>query len=294
MSRVTVLLVYMITLVIILAIPVTISVFVYRDARRREMNAVLWTLIAVLAPSLIGFIIYLLVRGNHSNMKCPNCNTRIAEQYVVCPGCGAKLKPACPNCMTAVEPDWKVCPKCAHPLPEYQDDVVTPVKPKERALWKILIALIAIPIALIVLMIALFTVTPSSVGSGMEEILVEEYLDIMNEPRIEAWLDECDNDSGKAYALEYKTELNDQKEMHYLIYVPEMEECFNYRPDLHTGLFGTTLKIGLENVDGESGTTVILVTCTGEDYIKLKEIELDGVELDCEITEVDYEVMIGE
>ena len=69
-----------------------------------------------------------------------------------------------------------------------------------------------------------------------------------------------------------------------------MEECFNYRPDMHTGLFGTTLNIELENVDGESGTTVILVTCTGEDYIELKEIELDGVELDCEIIEVDYDV----
>lgn len=290
MSTVAVLLVYVITLAIILAIPVAIGVFVYRDARRRGMNVALWTLIAVLAPSLIGFIIYLLVRGNHSDMKCPNCNTRITEQYVVCPGCGAKLKPTCPNCMTAVEPDWKVCPKCANPLPEYQDDVVMPVKPKDRALWKILIAVIVIPIVLIVLMIALYTVTPSSVGSGMEEILVEEYLGRMNEPRIEAWLDECDDDLGKAYALEYKTELDGQKEIHYLVYVPEMEECFNYRPDLHTGLFETTLNIELENVDGESGTTVILVTCTGEDYIELKEIELDGVELDCEIIEVDYDV----
>ncbi len=290
MSTVAVLLVYVITLAIILAIPVAIGVFVYRDARRRGMNVALWTLIAVLAPSLIGFIIYLLVRGNHSDMKCPNCNTRITEQYVVCPGCGAKLKPTCPNCMTAVEPDWKVCPKCANPLPEYQDDVVMPVKPKDRALWKILIAVIVIPIVLIVLMIAPYTVTPSSVESGMEEILVEEYLGRMNEPRIEAWLDECDNDLGKAYALEYKTELDGQKEIHYLVYVPEMEECFNYRPDLHTGLFGTTLNIELENVDGESGTTVILVTCTGEDYIELKEIELDGVELDCEIIEVDYDV----
>lgn len=290
MSTVAVLWVYVITLAIILAIPVAIGVFVYRDARRRGMNVALWTLIAVLAPSLIGFIIYLLVRGNHSDMKCPNCNTRITEQYVVCPGCGAKLKPTCPNCMTAVEPDWKVCPKCANPLPEYQDDVVMPVKPKDRALWKILIAVIVIPIVLIVLMIALYTVTPSSVGSGMEEILVEEYLGRMNEPRIEAWLDECDDDLGKAYALEYKTELDGQKEIHYLVYVPEMEECFNYRPDLHTGLFGTTLNIELENVDGESGTTVILVTCTGEDYIELKEIELDGVELDCEIIEVDYDV----
>ena len=38
---------------------VAIGVYVYRDARNRGLNAVLWTLIALLAPSLVGFIIYL-------------------------------------------------------------------------------------------------------------------------------------------------------------------------------------------------------------------------------------------
>ena len=47
--------------VIAMVIPVLIGVYVYRDASDRGMNAVLWTLVAVLAPSLIGFIIYLLV-----------------------------------------------------------------------------------------------------------------------------------------------------------------------------------------------------------------------------------------
>ena len=81
-------------------LPILVGVYVYRDAKRRNMNAPLWTIIAILAPSLIGFIIYLLVRGNYSNLKCPRCDATVTEQYVVCPKCGAKLKPSCPNCST--------------------------------------------------------------------------------------------------------------------------------------------------------------------------------------------------
>lgn len=116
MSNVRVALVMVPVLLFILMIPILIGVYVYRDASRRKMNAVLWTLIAVVAPSLIGFIIYLLVRGNHSDMECPRCNTPITNQYVVCPKCGAKLRPSCPNCSAPVEVDWAVCPKCATPF----------------------------------------------------------------------------------------------------------------------------------------------------------------------------------
>ena len=52
----------LVVLVALLTVPVLIGVYVYRDSRRRGMNAALWTLIAVAAPALIGFIIYLLDR----------------------------------------------------------------------------------------------------------------------------------------------------------------------------------------------------------------------------------------
>ena len=51
-------------LLLLLLIPILIGVYVYRDAKRRQMNAVAWTAIAVLAPTFIGLIIYLLVRRN--------------------------------------------------------------------------------------------------------------------------------------------------------------------------------------------------------------------------------------
>ena len=48
-----------------ITIPLTLSIYVYHDAKRREMNAVVWTLITLFVPSLIGFVIYLVVRTNN-------------------------------------------------------------------------------------------------------------------------------------------------------------------------------------------------------------------------------------
>ena len=63
----------LVVLVALLTIPIMIGVYVYRDAKRRGMNAMAWTLIAVVAPALIGFIIYLLIRGNSPDLQCPQC-----------------------------------------------------------------------------------------------------------------------------------------------------------------------------------------------------------------------------
>ena len=50
-----------IIIVIISVISIAIAVWVYNDAKRRDMNAVVWLLI-VLLTSCIGCIIYLIVR----------------------------------------------------------------------------------------------------------------------------------------------------------------------------------------------------------------------------------------
>ena len=63
-----------------IAIPAAIGIYVYRDAKRRGMNAALWTLIALLAPSLVGFIIYLIVRGNYSAVIIPIWNVRTVKR----------------------------------------------------------------------------------------------------------------------------------------------------------------------------------------------------------------------
>ena len=47
--------------------------YIYADAKRRGMNALLWTLLAMLLPKPIGFIAYFLLRG-----RC-RCRVRIAR-----------------------------------------------------------------------------------------------------------------------------------------------------------------------------------------------------------------------
>ncbi len=153
-------------LVIGLAVPMIIGVYVYRDAKRRNMNAALWTLIAMLAPSLIGFIIYLLVRGNYSNLRCPQCDATVTEQYAVCPRCSAKLRAVCPNCSFPIEPDWAVCPRCATSLDKCtRQEITPPIKPKDQSLGKILAVVLIIPILLIAFVI-LGTVSFTSTGAS--------------------------------------------------------------------------------------------------------------------------------
>src|SRR5262249_24386191 len=60
--------------------------YVYRDARRRNMNAPLWTLLVlVLAPSslIIGLVIYLLVR-EPLPYPCPRCGALVGPRFNFC------------------------------------------------------------------------------------------------------------------------------------------------------------------------------------------------------------------
>lgn len=150
---------FFVMLLLSVGVQVGIGVYVWRDAKSRNMNALLWTLLAVLAPSMIGFILYLLIRGSYSNLKCPNCGTSINERFAVCPGCGTPLRAACPSCGCPAEPGWKICPRCAAPLPEQYADVCPPTAKKDKTLWIVLTAAIAVPVVLLVGMLVLMTLS---------------------------------------------------------------------------------------------------------------------------------------
>ncbi|NHJ25409.1 MAG: hypothetical protein EAX89_12580 [Candidatus Lokiarchaeota archaeon] len=53
-------------LVIPFLLLLVITIWVYKDAKKREMNAFSWILIIWLIPFLIGFIIYLLEKEKFS------------------------------------------------------------------------------------------------------------------------------------------------------------------------------------------------------------------------------------
>jgi len=92
--------------------------YVYRDAKRRGMNAGLWTLLVlILSPAylLIGLIIYLLVR-EPLPYTCPQCAAIVNARFNFCPNCRYNLHPACPTCQREVSDDDKFCPFCSTEL----------------------------------------------------------------------------------------------------------------------------------------------------------------------------------
>jgi hypothetical protein len=92
--------------------------YVYRDAKRRGMNAGLWTLLVlILSPAylFIGLIIYLLVR-EPLPYSCPQCSATVSARFNFCPSCKCNLHPACPQCQREVSDTDKFCPYCATEL----------------------------------------------------------------------------------------------------------------------------------------------------------------------------------
>lgn len=92
--------------------------YVYRDARRRDMNAPLWTLLVfILSPSslFIGLIIYLLVR-EPLPYPCPRCAKPVGPRFNFCPNCKCDLHPSCPNCKREIAETDTFCPYCATEL----------------------------------------------------------------------------------------------------------------------------------------------------------------------------------
>lgn len=116
---------------------VLIGIYVYRDAKSRNMDAALWTLLAIFIPSFIGLIIYFFVRGSKTSQNCPGCKSPIVSEYALCPYCGKPLKDACPSCASIVESGWKICPKCGTTLPpptHIPDTQITPKKSR-AGIW---------------------------------------------------------------------------------------------------------------------------------------------------------------
>ena len=282
----------LVVLVALLTIPVMIGVYVYRDAKRRGMNAMAWTLIAVVAPALIGFIIYLLVRGNSPDLQCPQCAEPVTEQYVICPHCGAKLRPACPNCSFPVEADWKVCPKCAAPLEGMEMPPAPPQRQRDKTLGKILIAIIVVPVALIALAVFGLTAFQSVTGSStMREVTFDEY-DQEQESEtvreaVHEWLDSLDVRSDRAYALryDYSNELGAGQEHYYLLYVPAGGQSPSTSFGTDAGLFGTTLNLRLERT-GYSDSLYCVQTSV--ESTPKPRIVLGGKHIRCEVQVVDY------
>lgn len=295
MMRGAVVLVFaLVTLAAAVLLLVAVGVYVYRDANRRGMNAPLWALVAVLAPSLVGLLVYLLVRGNYSDLRCPRCGAAVGEQFVVCPQCGAKLRPSCPNCAAPVEPGWKVCPICAHPLPEQQTDIHPPIKAKDRSLWKVLAIVLIVPILMLGLLFAAMRVVPGGGVSSFRAVTVSTYYEEMTEKEeiggaepktvaaVKDWAENVDFTVRSAYALQYTNAYNQH---YFLVYIPSIGKPSRASFGQSSGIFGTALKLELDSASGE--ISFLNLYSSAEKVPQLK-IKIDGKSIPCEVTTVDY------
>ena len=187
-------------------IPVLIGRYVYKDAKARGMDAGLWTAVALLVPSFIGLIIYLVIRSNNPNRNCPSCQKPIAAEYLLCPYCGVPLKSACPGCRTPIDSGWKLCPKCGGDLPPQNGAPALAAPKKDKRLGRILIIAILVPVLLLVLGLGgLFLIRRSTTRprwtSGVSLGLSLEDDQASLHPAVPAWVRKCDAAGKGVYVL---------------------------------------------------------------------------------------------
>ncbi len=88
--------------------------YVNVDAGRRGMNRTLWTLVVIVIPNLIGYLIYFFLR-KPLQLPCPQCGTLGDSGATFCRKCGNRLKPACQACGASIEPGDAFCAACGKP-----------------------------------------------------------------------------------------------------------------------------------------------------------------------------------
>jgi Phospholipase_D-nuclease N-terminal len=67
--------------------------FVFADARRRDMPAVAWMLMAMMVPNLLGFLLYFVLRKPLMR-PCATCGRAVLPEQPFCSWCGSERSSA--------------------------------------------------------------------------------------------------------------------------------------------------------------------------------------------------------
>lgn len=252
-------------LAIAITVPILIGIYVYRDAKCRGMNAKRATLLAVLAPSLIGFIIYLLTRQERTERTCPNCSA-----------------PA--------QNDWQVCPKCATPLPEIKRETATTNYVSEKAVYRILALVFIVPILIICVTVFAIEFIPdnSEKALSIQMFTIDEYIERGESEASVEWLESVIEKSDGVCVLKYKSKVEDKDQIRvrYLAYIPMLSDEPIMTKDIIEKTFSDSIDIAFED-DGEaSGNIVVLINYRAAKEPKLNLL-LGGEKLKYELTEAD-------
>ena len=113
---------------ILLACYVLLVGYINRDAGRRGMSRLLWTLVAVFVPDGLGIVLYFVLRKPRSSV-CPQCSSPVEPGFSYCPYCRYHLQPVCPHCQRSMMARGVYCPYCGGAQAEAAPTVASGFKP---------------------------------------------------------------------------------------------------------------------------------------------------------------------
>lgn len=70
---------------------ISIFVWTYKDAKSRGLNAIVWTLIVMFVPNLMGLLLYFIVGRRESRIICSKCNSSAPFPAKYCNNCGSEI-----------------------------------------------------------------------------------------------------------------------------------------------------------------------------------------------------------
>lgn len=134
------------------------------------------------------------------------------------------------------------------------------------------------------------TVHANQGGTSWMPVSKEEYLSVMDSPEIEAWLENCTDDS-KAYALKHNTEYEGLKRVQWLVYFAKHADS-EYDTSVDYGWLDNTVKVNFHKIGEADGSMLLRITHTDEASRHKGKLKLyyGGSLIDCEVTEVDYDL----
>ncbi len=196
-----------VSIIILLYIVVMViaAIFVYKDAKRRGMNEVVWGLIGLLTPFLLGVFLYLICRNPLTELKCPKCGAFVDKTMENCPNCNSRLLTQCPVCHFPVQKGWKTCPQCGN---EYEENYQQPILDYKKDS-----TLAPIIFIILILIVCISGVVNMFVGDGQKFSGYGGYTgmynisadDLRKNDEIAEWLDSCDEKEETMCVL-YSTE----------------------------------------------------------------------------------------
>lgn len=270
------------------------AIYVYTDAKKRGMNAVMWALIALFVPFLLGLIIYLIFRKPLMEFQCPKCGNGLETHAKICPQCGHSLVTQCPECNFPVQRGWKSCPQCGNELPTNFEQ---PVRTYQKDSSGFIVIGVIVGIIVLTIVVILITYGANSISGnyhsesyvGLEGMYNITKDDLSGNSTIQTWIEESDASEETVHVLLSKSSNT------CLIYVKHSE-----------GLLSSNME--LEYINDEKCSAIIFIDETeyedlyGYDFF-LYEFEVwDETEVDIclnvddteeRITFTDADISIG-